>query len=63
METFSKGDIVQIRAQWRDRPEDCDPYIITEWNDDRGYITPLKSKLIFKGSELVREYMIERVKP
>ena len=54
------GDIVTIKQEWQDTPSDSQ-YIVREWNEDRGYISPINSNWYITPTELVREHMIEIV--
>lgn len=53
---MKKGFLVKIRPEWE---PDGITYIITEWNGDRGFISPLLCSERFRPSELVHAYMIE----
>lgn len=62
MSAFSVGDVVAIRAEWRDRPEEAGArYRVTENNGDRLFIE-LECALPIRPVELVRPFMIERVR-
>lgn len=53
------GTIVRIKAEWEG---DSTPYIIVEWNGDRGFISPVEwPHGEITPQELVREEMIEEV--
>ncbi len=61
-ESFKKGDFVVIKKEYRDKNETDEPYVIVEWNGDRGYISPIHWKhgpLVPR--ELVRGFQIEKV--
>jgi hypothetical protein len=57
---FHRGQIVRIKPEWEG---DSSLYLITEWNEDRGFITPIDWKWSegIRPQELVREEMIEEV--
>jgi hypothetical protein len=59
---FHRGQIVRIKPEWEG---DSSLYLITEWNEDRGFITPIDWKWSegIRPQELVREEMIEEVQP
>jgi hypothetical protein len=54
-----QGKVVRIKPEW---DGDSSLFIITEWNKDRGYITPVEwTAGEIRPQELVREEMIEEV--
>ena len=55
-----QGKVVRIKPEWEG---DSSLYLITEWNEDRGFITPIDWKWSegIRPQELVREEMIEEV--
>lgn len=56
---FQAGDHVTIRPEWQDKPNDL-IYIIKEWNEDRGYITPINlTGMTIPPTSLVRTEMIQ----
>jgi hypothetical protein len=59
---FHRGQIVRIKPEWEG---DSSLYLITEWNEYRGFITPIDWKWSegIRPQELVREEMIEEVQP
>lgn len=55
------GDFVRIKKEW---DGDDAIFIITEWNGNRGFISPVEwPHGEIRPNELVREEMIEEVKP
>jgi hypothetical protein len=50
------GDLVKIRDEWQ---PDGIIYIITEWNDDRGFISPVEWDAPIRPNELVHSWMIQ----
>jgi len=50
------GDIVTIHP---DYDPDGITYVITEWNDDRGFISPTEWDSPIKPNELVHSWMIQ----
>jgi len=55
---MNKGTLVKIKDGWE---PDGLTYIITEWNGDRGFISPLEWDNWIRPSELVHKTMIEPV--
>lgn len=54
---FHAEQLVRIKPEW---DGDDRLFLITEWNEDRGYIVPLEwDHGRFRPSELVRAHMIE----
>jgi hypothetical protein len=50
------GLLVTIREEWQ---PDGITYIITEWNGDRGFISPLNWSETIRPTELVHQSMIQ----
>jgi hypothetical protein len=50
------GLLVTIRDEWE---PDGLTYVITEWNGDRGFISPLQWDAPIKPTELVHQSMIQ----
>jgi hypothetical protein len=50
------GTLVTIREEWQ---SDGITYVITEWNGDRGFISPLEWDAPIKPTELVHQSMIQ----
>jgi hypothetical protein len=50
------GLLVTIRDEWQ---PDGITYIITEWNGDRGFISPLNWNEPIRPTELVHQSMIQ----
>jgi hypothetical protein len=50
------GDLVTIKKEWE---EPFIPYVITEWNGDRGFISPVEWDAPIRPTELVHQSMIE----
>jgi hypothetical protein len=50
------GTLVTIRDEWE---ADGITYVITEWNGDRGFISPLEWGAPIKPTELVHKSMIQ----
>ena len=53
---MNKGTLVKIREEWE---LDGLTYVITEWNGDRGFISPLNWNETIRPTELVHKSMIE----
>lgn len=63
MAEFNLGDIVRIRPEWADRPEECSIlYRVVNVNEATGryYIEEVNSRLVLAPQELVAGYMIEK---
>jgi hypothetical protein len=52
------GSLVTIREEWQ---PDGITYVITEWNGDRGFISPVEWDAPIKPNELVHQWMIQPV--
>jgi hypothetical protein len=50
------GTLVKITEAWE---PDGITYIVTEWNGDRGFISPLNCNETIRPTELVHKTMIE----
>lgn len=50
------GTLVKITKEWE---PDGITYIVTEWNGDRGFISPVEWDAPIKPTELVHKTMIE----
>jgi len=65
METFKVGEIVCIKKEYQDTQDDG-KYIVYENNGDRLFIQTIDEKILKTLSivpiELVKSYMIEKVK-
>lgn len=65
METFKLGEIVRIKKEYQDTIDDG-KYIVYENNGDRLFIQTIDEKILKTLSivpiELVKSYMIEKIK-
>jgi hypothetical protein len=61
MATFKKGDLVRIRKEWKDNPNDNHTYIVDNVNEvtNRYYITAIDTGMALPPQELVTGEMIE----